>query len=1242
MSAPAALQHPHTDNSVPLSSPTTTIPGHLAPPTLPRPTPEPESSASAASTSSEQQQSQSVITQDAVQDATTALDTATQLAPPLGTQPKQSESIGVDQQQVKTESAEPTLGQVNGTIELVEHPPGTISIEEAVSAAEDAAEWVQEGDQMKRVKVYELIGSRWVDQGTAFCFGQFQEETGEALLIARAERDFSDVILRTVIRSNDVYQRQQDTLIVWTEPDGVDYALSFQEPEGCSEVWNFITEVQQHMNSSNGLSSSPILGSDGSITTAGIIRSGHLPPPQLGIIGEIERAIKALARTPPVKERICEYIQQEEYIKSLTEVLNTAEDLESLENLHALCSLMQTILMLNDHTLYEHILEDDLFYGVVGMLEYDPDFPSHKANYRDFLKQATQFHQPIPISDPVVQRKVHHTYRLQFLKDVVLARALDDSTFNVLNSCIIFNQIDIISHIQQDQMFLKEIVRLFVDEEVLTGGAQRYQMQLQMLQQQQQMQQIQQRIHGPMVISLPAADQEEGTGITAVTLNGDGVTVKKEDDSMDVDNILKPIPTPAATIPLAVAQQPATSSPNSNPPTRLPMNGSLAVNGRTGTPTATTSALAPNPRAGAYSFAPPDNLTDAEINQRREVVLLIQQLCIMGKNVQLPARMALFRILVDRGILFAVQWAMNLPESMDTNKQMISAGGEVLSALLDHDLNGVRGHVLKQVMAIEKERAAGKRGAEKAETLLEMVCRIMARSRDLAVQSLVGDALKVWMDTPSGDAPGGIGEASHAVAAAKIPARKDDAGTERFLEYFYKDCVHIVFKPLLELQEWKNCKEDVLSLSREQSNRYVYLCDLLYNFIQQHHFRSNFYVLSSNNILSRVATLLRAKDKHLRHASFRIFRLLLKQNNTHIHGLVMKYDVLKPILDLTLQESRRDNLLSCSCQEYFESMRRDNMKDLIKFCMTKHEKDIRKLAETPLGGQRFELLIRRYEMNNEPPPKEAEPEKPLDTRPRPGHNRFLEAEEEDYFNADDDEDDVILPSISQQARTHATAPTPAGILSPGKILNANPNINSLKRKRRGGVGGRGHRPPLKAPTLRPLVDYGEDEDEESADSKQTQQDGATTGGTGSSPKLAPSPIPNTAGLAGGPPRRVPKEEEEDLEDTMLEALVRGRIPTPGPRPESPVPRLSPPPMRLGEKRRRTNGDDDDDDELLSRLTRSKKQQISGSIPQQQQLQIKMGPMAVDSMGVGSRQKNGDDPPKKIKVKIGGLGSALAS
>ena len=70
--------------------------------------------------------------------------------------------------------------------------------------------------------------------------------------------------------------------------------------------------------------------------------------------------------------------------------MSQAEDLESVENLHALCSLIQTIcasrylpvlskssptrppVTLNDHTMYEHILDDDIFLGVVGMLECMP------------------------------------------------------------------------------------------------------------------------------------------------------------------------------------------------------------------------------------------------------------------------------------------------------------------------------------------------------------------------------------------------------------------------------------------------------------------------------------------------------------------------------------------------------------------------------------------------------------------------------------------------------------------------------------------------------------------------------------------------------------------------------------------------------------------------------------------------------------------------------------------------------
>jgi protein phosphatase-4 regulatory subunit 3 len=65
------------------------------------------------------------------------------------------------------------------------------------------------------------------------------------------------------------------------------------------------------------------------------------------------------------------------------------------------------------------------------------------------------------MKDPIIRKKIRHTWRLQYLKDVVLARILDDPTFSVLNSLIFFNQVDIINHIQANAGFLKELFAIF-------------------------------------------------------------------------------------------------------------------------------------------------------------------------------------------------------------------------------------------------------------------------------------------------------------------------------------------------------------------------------------------------------------------------------------------------------------------------------------------------------------------------------------------------------------------------------------------------------------------------------------------------------------------------------------------------------------------------------------------------------------------------------------------------------------
>jgi len=97
---------------------------------------------------------------------------------------------------------------------------------------------------------------------------------------------------------------------------------------------------------------------------------------------------------------------------------------------------------------------------LTGDFTDDADFPHHKANHREYLNDESRFKEVVPIESEPIKRKIHSTWRLQYLKDVVLARILDDPTFSVLNSLIFFNQVDIVSHLQGNPKFLKELFRI--------------------------------------------------------------------------------------------------------------------------------------------------------------------------------------------------------------------------------------------------------------------------------------------------------------------------------------------------------------------------------------------------------------------------------------------------------------------------------------------------------------------------------------------------------------------------------------------------------------------------------------------------------------------------------------------------------------------------------------------------------------------------------------------------------------
>ena len=52
--------------------------------------------------------------------------------------------------------------------------------------------------------------------------------------------------MESKIQHDTAYQKQLETLIVWSEGENYDLALSFQEKAGCDEIWEKICQVRTH------------------------------------------------------------------------------------------------------------------------------------------------------------------------------------------------------------------------------------------------------------------------------------------------------------------------------------------------------------------------------------------------------------------------------------------------------------------------------------------------------------------------------------------------------------------------------------------------------------------------------------------------------------------------------------------------------------------------------------------------------------------------------------------------------------------------------------------------------------------------------------------------------------------------------------------------------------------------------------------------------------------------------------
>uniref|UniRef100_A0A673B711 Serine/threonine-protein phosphatase 4 regulatory subunit 3 n=1 Tax=Sphaeramia orbicularis TaxID=375764 RepID=A0A673B711_9TELE len=321
-------------------------------------------------------------------------------------------------------------------------------------------------DTRRRVKVYTLNEDRqWDDRGTGHVSSTFVERLKGISLLVRAESDGS-LLLESKISPNTAYQKQQDTLIVWSEADNYDLALSFQEKAGCDEIWEKICQVQGK-DPAVDITQDPIDESEEERFEE-IPETSHLvelPPCELSRLEEIADLVTSVLSSPIRREKLALALMSEGYIKKLLGLFRVCEDLDNREGLHHLYEIVRGVLFLNKAALFEVMFSDDCIMDVVGCLEYDPALVQPKR-HREFLTKTAKFKEVIPITDSELRQKIHQTYRVQYIQDIILPTpsVFEENFLSTLTSFIFFNKVEIVSMLQEDEKFLTEVFAQLTDE----------------------------------------------------------------------------------------------------------------------------------------------------------------------------------------------------------------------------------------------------------------------------------------------------------------------------------------------------------------------------------------------------------------------------------------------------------------------------------------------------------------------------------------------------------------------------------------------------------------------------------------------------------------------------------------------------------------------------------------------------------------------------------------------------------
>ncbi|CAG9322942.1 unnamed protein product [Blepharisma stoltei] len=269
-------------------------------------------------------------------------------------------------------------------------------------------------DKTWRVKLYELSSEgQWEDLGI-----------GEAKISDNFFEIFSEddnTFLLGYQVGDEVYSRQDDSIITISYNNHCTYAVSFQDPVGAQITWENFLSIQ---------------GRDPNIQ-----KIQALPQPNEENLTEVIEILSDLNASNRANNT--QAIINDGFIRKLSQEFQLSKSKENKEILEKFFLVYKILLQFSDNSILEDLLSDENFFSFIGAMDYDPSVKC--TQYLQMFKNDVKFINPLNITDKDFLAKIHAAFRLGFLKESQSSRGLEESTVYFLSSYQIYEFNEIIS-----------------------------------------------------------------------------------------------------------------------------------------------------------------------------------------------------------------------------------------------------------------------------------------------------------------------------------------------------------------------------------------------------------------------------------------------------------------------------------------------------------------------------------------------------------------------------------------------------------------------------------------------------------------------------------------------------------------------------------------------------------------------------------------------------------------------------